>query len=498
MKRMGSLYSKLSLILLGIFGLVGAVFVVSVTLTADLYQKEVNQKLNSDLAENIAAEYDLLENGTVNQEVLKNLFHNLMVINPSIELYLLDREGAILAYSAPPGVVKQERVDIQKVEQWLVNRPASPYLGDDPRHPGGEKPFSAARISGAGNSEGYLYVILGGERFDHVSQRIAGSYILQLGIWWGAVGLLFGLAAGLILFSLVTRRLKHLTSSVSQYRYGLPPPAVPLPRPGAVADEIDRLSAAFRQMAERIGTQVAELEKSHAQKRELVANVSHDLRTPLATLQSFIESILLKGDALDPENRRNYLQNALRHCGKLNRLVSQLFELAKLDSGEIKPDPEPINLGELVHDIVQEYGMKHSEPRFEIKIAPGAEISLVNADPGMIERVLENLLDNAIRHTGKEGSVSLGLSRINGSLLVEVTDTGRGIPPEDLPHVFDRYFQSNGTAQPDDKGSGLGLSIARRILELHGSAIQVRSTLNQGATFTFSLPVREPAFSSRK
>lgn len=493
MKTFGSLYSKLSLIMVGIFIMVGAVFVVSVTYTADLYQKEVNQKLNSDLARNITADYDLLVDGEVNQRSLEGLFHNLMVINPSIELYLLDNRGEILAYSAPPGVVKRRTIDIQKVDQWLEDQPAFPYLGDDPRNPRRQKPFSAARISDANKSEGYLYIILGGERFEHISQRIAGSYILQLGIWWGAIGLLFGLAAGLILFSLVTRRLKRLTTSVSEYRYGLPPSSIPLPKPGKSSDEIDLLSAAFGQMAERIGMQVDELEKSHAQKRELMANVSHDLRTPLATLQSYIESILLKGDALDPENRSDYLRNALRNCGKLNRLVSQLFELAKLDSGEIKPAKEPINLGELVQDIVQEYDLKRSGPRFHIRIEPAAETSLVDADPGMMERVLENLIENALRHTPKEGYVCLGLSRIDDALLLEVSDTGRGISPEDLPHVFDRYFQSEASVHPGDEGSGLGLSIAQRILELHGGVIHVTSALNQGATFTFTLPVREPA-----
>lgn len=495
---MKSIYSKLSLILVLIFCVIGAVFVISVTYTADLYQKEVNQKLNSDLAKNIAAEYDLLVDGAINQEALEGLFHDLMVINPSIELYLLDNRGGILAYSAPPGVVKQERVDIQKVEQWLVNRPASPYLGDDPRSVDGEKPFSAARIAGPEDSEGYLYIILGGERFEDLSQRIAGSYILQLGIWWGVIGLLFGLAAGLMLFSLVTKRLKHLTRSVSHYQCGFSPPSIPLPESGGTSDEIDRLSIAFRQMAERIGIQVTELEKTHAQKRELVANVSHDLRTPLATLQSYIESILLKGDALAPENRRDYLRNALIHCGKLNRLVSQLFELAKLDSGEIKPAAEPINLGELVSDIVQGYGMKHSEPQFALHIESGADISLVNADPGMIERVLENLIENALRHTPKEGSIRLRVSRTNGDLRVEICDTGRGISREDLPHVFDRYFKTKGMSHSGDQGSGLGLSISQRILELHGTAIQVRSTVDLGTTFTFSLPVLEPASSSRK
>ena len=486
-----SLYSKLALILLGLFCLVGVIFIVLILLTADYYQKEVNQKLNRDLAKNIAADMRLLVEGSVNKTALKGLFHDLMVINPSIELYLLGPEGKILAYSAPPGKVKRERVDLGVIKRWLADRPTYPLLGDDPRNPGRKKPFSAARIPEQGDLEGYLYIILGGEEFDNATQQIGNSYILQIGIWLVLAGLLFALVAGLILFAVLTRRLKRLTVDMDAYKRGLQPePDSTVPERDET-DEIERLRTAFHGMAGRIENQIDALRRSESLRRELETNVYHDLRSPLTTMRSYLESILIRDDHLSPEHRRDQLETAVGHCEKLGRLVNELFELAKLDSGEIQPAVAPFPLRDLVGDVVQKFQSRARRESIAIDLRGDDARAVAHIDPAMIERVLDNLIENGLRHTPPDGTVTLSLRRKTGRFTIEVGDTGPGIPPEDLPHLFDRYSRSDKNWRPLDDGAGLGLSIAKRIIELHDGSLNVRSRMDEGTTFTITLPAAD-------
>ena len=202
-----SLYSKLAAVLAGLFCLVGLSFVAVTVFSTGMYQQEVNQKLNAGLAQQIVSEKLLMENNRVNRDALNEIFHMLMVINPSIEIYLLDAEGGIIAFSAPKGKVKRQRVALGPIEKWLKGDTQIPLLGDDPRSPDGKKVFTAARIPEQGKLEGYLYVILGGEIYDNVVQKLKGSYILQLSAWMILATLFFALIAGLILFALLTGRL---------------------------------------------------------------------------------------------------------------------------------------------------------------------------------------------------------------------------------------------------------------------------------------------------
>ena len=175
-----SLYAKIAAGLSALFLVVGLIFIGVTVFATDMYQQEVNQKLNTGLARQIVKERILMEDGRVNQAALKDIFHMLMVINPGIEIYLLDVEGNILTFSAPPDSVKRSKVDLSPVKQWLAGNLIPPIQGEDPKNPTGKKVFSAAPIERNGTLEGYLYVILGGEEYDSVAQKLKGSYILRL------------------------------------------------------------------------------------------------------------------------------------------------------------------------------------------------------------------------------------------------------------------------------------------------------------------------------
>ncbi|MFH1152472.1 MAG: ATP-binding protein [Pseudomonadota bacterium] len=489
---LNSLYSRLAAGLSGLFFGVGLLFVGITVFSTDMYQKEVNQKLNNRLAEQIVSQKNLMLDGHINDDAMKDIFHMLMVINPGIEIYLLDPEGRILTFSAPPGSVKRTRIDLSPVKAWLERTSPHLILGDDPRSTLRKKAFSAARIPASGLLEGYLYVILGGEQYDSVVQKLKGSYILQLSFWMILAGLVFALVAGLIIFALMTGRLTKLASVVGAFEPGRPP------EPGdftalsqrGTSDEIDRLIITFKDMALRIQTQMAELKQSDDLRRELIANVSHDLRTPLATLQGYIETLLMKDNQYSPETRREYLEIAIRHCRRLNRLVRELLELARLDSAAIPMTVEPFNLSELAQDVAQKFQLQAREKQITIITDPGGDIPFVIGDIALIERVLENLIENAVHYTPSGGTVNIELQRTDG-VQVLVRDTGPGIPEQELAHLFNRFYPVDSGRQDSSGHVGLGLAIARRILELHNGTIQVQSRLGLGSVFFFSLPVQD-------
>jgi two-component system OmpR family sensor kinase len=487
-----TLYSKLAAVILILFTLVGIFVVIVVIYATDMYRQEVSQKLNRDLAENLVKERLLIKDNKINHEALDDVFHMLMVINPSIELYLLDPEGNILDYSAAPHKIKRKRVSLAPIKTWLSGEGNIPLQGDDPRHLSRQKVFSAARIPPQGELSGYLYVILGGEEYDTIVQMIQGSFILKLSSWMIVAGLFFTVITGLIIFALLTGRLKKLAAGMNAFKSGESLTSVdllPAKLPAFLSDEVDHLSQTFREMAGRIDEQMGKLQKSDLMRRELVANVSHDLRTPLATLTAYIETMQLKEADLSADEWRKYLKVAHKHCQRLSSLVDDLFELARLEAKETKLNLEPFSIAELVQDVVQNYDLTAKEKGVTLTSNIGQKLSFVRGDIGLVERVLENLIMNAIRHTPQGGTVSIILIPSNDNMKVQVLDTGVGIPEEALPHIFDRFYKFNAPETLPASFSGLGLAIAKRIMDLHGSAIEVESELNSGTCFTFRLPV---------
>jgi len=486
-----TLYCKLAVVLLGLFCLSGILYMLLTLYTTRLYFQEVNQKLNRTLARNLASETSLMKGGRVDEKALKDMFHMLMVVNPNIEVYLLDPNGTILAFSAPPGKVKRQKVSMTPLRSFLNRTAAFPILGDDPRDLKRNKVFSAAPIPLKGQIEGYLYVILGSEEFETVAEMLQGSYILRLSIWAVAGGLLFSLITGLLLFFRITLRLRRLTEDMEAFRqsdFSEYPNFLPSFK-GGYGDEIDRLGSIFSQMAERIIQLIKELRHIDALRRELVANITHDLRTPLTSLHGYLETLLLKEGKLTPQEQRDYLIIAIKRSNQLGKLVSALFELAKLDSPDVLVRFESFSLAELVQDIMQKFQLITEKKKIGLRTNFVENLPFVFADIALIERVFENLLENAVRHTPKSGSITISVVPKKARLMVQLSDTGSGVRPKDIPHLFDRSYRQKRDRPKDAEGAGLGLLITKKILELHGSDIKVDSVVDVGTTFTFTLPV---------
>jgi signal transduction histidine kinase len=244
-------------------------------------------------------------------------------------------------------------------------------------------------------------------------------------------------------------------------------------------------------MAERIRQHVHQLKETDQLRRELVANVSHDLRTPVTSLRGYLETLLMKEGALSLQERQQYLEITVAQSTKLGELIGELFELAKLNSQEVQPRLESFSMAELVQDVVQKLRVIVDTKRVTLQIKQGEDLPFVVADIGLIERVLDNLIENALRYTSPGGLVTVLLSLKSAGIMVQVTDTGCGIPSDELPYIFDRYYRGSRKQSAGENGAGLGLAITKRILELHGSTIEVQSVVGQGTTFSFHLAVSQ-------
>lgn len=487
-----TLSAKLAAVLLGLLCLIGALYIALTLFNTRMYQQEVNQELNWTLAEHLVAEKTLMLEDKVNQGALNELFQMLMVINPNIEIYLLDTQGRILACSVPSELLQRKQVRLAPLQKFLGRGGAAPILGDDPRVAQGSKIFSVAPVTVGGATHGYLYVVLAGQAHDSVAEMLQGSYILHLSIWVIAASLLLTLGAGLLLFRYLTRRLARLADAMDSFqRSGLAGAddavAVQINNHAQAGDEIDRLGVTFSRMSQRITEQVAKLRQTDALRRELVANVSHDLRTPLAALQGYLETLLLKEGSLTPGQQHQYLEIASRHSERLGRLVAELFDLAKLDAQATPLQAEAFALGELAQDVAQKYQLAAEDKQIRLAVRCADDLPFVHADIGLIERVLANLIENALRYTPQNGTVTLAVTRGEKTVRVQMSDTGCGIPAQDLPYIFDRFYRVEKARQTHAGGAGLGLAIAKRILDLHGSAIRAESEWGLGTSFMFEL-----------
>ena len=323
------------------------------------------------------------------------------------------------------------------------------------------------------------------------TQRIfEGLRFLELATDLVIGAVLFSLLAGLLIFQVLTRRLRALTAAVDRFRESGFVQPIRLASVNPKGDDIDQLGVAVQEMSERIAQQLELLALTDLRRRELLANVSHDLRTPLASMQGYLETLLLKHGTIPQEEERGYLEVAAKHSERLGKLIRDLFQLTKLEAHEVKPQSEDFPMSELVQDVMQKFELAAGKRGVRLDSRLPQQHIQVHADIGMIESVLENLMENAIRHTPAGGVILLEVVPKLDRVTIRVIDTGRGIPDNELPNIFDRYYHVDRGEISDIGRTGLGLAITRHVVELHGGTISVESVLGKGTTFSFDLPVQ--------
>jgi signal transduction histidine kinase len=387
-------------------------------------------------------------------------------------------------------------VNTSPIDAYL-NGSTLPILGDNPRRPDERHHFSAARVALGTGESGYLYVVLQSTEYESAAMGLQQRYVLQALRQSMLTTVPLAALLGLVLFLYATRPLQRLTRTVRSFGAG----DYTVRSSIASDDEIGDLARNFNGMADTITDNLARLEHADRERRELIANISHDLRNPLATVQGYLETVSNRDETLSPEARRRYYDILLNATRSLPRLVDDLFELSRLEAPDATPKTERFSLSELVQDVTVQWKEYAADSGIDLRMSRPDALYFVEANVGMIERALANLIRNAIAHTPEDGLIEVSLDRLGpvtedeqerqdgDAVRVVIADSGAGIAADDQQRVFERFFIADPSRSRSRHGSGLGLAICKRIVELHGGDIGVESERGAGSRFYFVLPL---------
>ncbi|MCH4824228.1 HAMP domain-containing histidine kinase [Gramella lutea] len=485
MKTKNTLFYQIAGILLLVFLLLAFLITRSSVRFSEDYHNEITQGLNKNVAKYIVEEVKGLYDGdSVAASKMGDLMHHVMATNPATEVYLLDLDGNILKHVAMDKEVKANKIDLEPIHKFIAADGEDYIKGDDPKLPGEKKIFSAAPYIHEGEKVGYIYTIVGGNDYDSLLSKHEGSYIRRLSVQNILYALFTALVISLLAIYFLTRNFNKITSAFKSFQNGNHDARIN----GVNNGEMGLLATTYNEMADTIQGNFKKLKSVDHLRKELMANISHDLRTPIASIRGFIETLMIKKDELSETDKERYMQIVLKNSDRLKKLVDDLFELSKLEAKQRELQPEPIQMAEIIQDTADKYRFLAREKGISINTIYSKDLPLVYGDIALIDRVLQNIIDNAITHCEKGDIVTLDLSREADEIKVSIADTGSGIAPQELPHIFERYRKGK-LLTDSEKGSGLGLAIVKKIMDLHKVNIYVNSVLDKGTEFYFSLPI---------
>lgn len=473
------------------------------------------QRANAFLERVSATHDDLLDLQQRQPEEFRTWLRGLLLYEPDTQLYLLDADGTVRVSTGeatlPPGF----RVAIGPVRAAAAAASGAPsggyVMGDDPERMDADavvaaRPLRRAMIRPDDGAAGWLYLVHhpsepAGSRSAALRKTFVGPALVLI---CGVVVLTTLLAA--LITGAVTRPLRALTGAVSALSArGLDEgpadaPAVRLPPPSR--DEFGQLTQAFALMLDTLRRQWSTLRRLDHFRREGVSNLSHDLRSPLTATVACLETLETRwaaGAPPDAAEDRRLVGVALRNTRNAARLVQSLGDLAQLDEPEFRLARAPIDLGELLGDIGMRFSGRAAQAGVSLVVdVPGDGVAVAPVDVELAERAIANLVDNALKFCPPGGRVAIAVRTLPQVVEVEVADSGPGIPAADLPHLFDRFYQSRQSVAPatGEGGKGLGLAIVKRIAELHGGSVAVDSAPGRGTRVVLRLPAGEPAVTS--
>lgn len=490
-----SLYQRLALTLCAAFIIMASLLVAWSNSLVQQSKYQAEQKLHVSLAEHLANDNPLLQDGVYDKPALENLFHTLMLLGPAFEFYFLDAQGNILTYSADPAKIKRKTVSLIPLKQLIANPQQVPVFGDDPRGFSNKKIFSASPVYQGDLLQGYLYIIIGGEIYDSIFSQVQGDKDLQKYGAFVIASLLLLLLVLLAVFHYFTQPVRELARQMQALKaVQYDQTKVQLKQWGSVSNhsidynEVHFLGATFNDMVIQINQQFSLLTENDRIRRELLAHLSHDLRTPLATVQGYIETLAIKGDNLSHVKQQEYLTTVQRNVNQLKRLIDQIFELAHLENGQVTVNLETFTIGELLHDIQAKFTLKAADKQIALSLQPQPCQFMVYSDIAKLERIMTNLLENAIRHTDIGGEIVMTVAQQATEVKVSVTDNGNGISKEDIAYIFDARYRASNAIEDNTQHTGLGLAISQKLSQVINSELLVKSELGNGSSFSLSIP----------
>lgn len=492
-------------------GIVTALLVlITVVYAFQRFEHETAYRRGSAFLSRVAATYDnLLEMHERQPDELRAWLRNMVLFEPDTQLYLLDMKGTVLASSGTVKLPSGFRVAIEPVLKAVGQPDAAYVMGDDPERMDANavvavQPVRRVMIRPDAPVVGYLYLVLHTEQLPADRWAALRMSAARPALWLVSAVVSFTTLLAVLIIVSVTRPLRRLTDAVATIsQRGLDESGEGAAQAEFAAiektnDEFGQLKSAFDMMLETLRKQWRELRRLDHFRREGVSNLSHDLRSPLTATVACLETLEARWsqEAAQDDDRR-LVEIALRNTRNAAGLVQSLGDLAKLDEPEFSLRAEVVDAGELLDDICLRFADRAARQGVGLRAAEpgrGGAPPFAKVDVELFERAVANLVDNALKFCPAGAQITLGAAVDGDRVRVTVADTGPGIAPADLPHLFDRFYQSRQSVAPatGEGGKGLGLAIVKRIAELHDGAVAVTSTPGRGTEVVLSVPAAAP------
>ncbi|MDB5151531.1 MAG: Histidine kinase [Mucilaginibacter sp.] len=476
--RSTGIFSRIGIFVFLVIAALGVLFVyVTYTATSDYYQGST-QLLNKDIAGHIAKLSAPFSSAGIDHKKADSVFNSTMIISPNTEVYFLDTMGNVKYYYAPDSLIKERKVPVDKIETYLSDH-LHLIKNTDPRDPGNPKIFSAAPVTYQDQKIGYIYVILAGMEYRSVAEFVFKS---QVGGW--ATKVFFIIILATVVFSLLytsrlQKRFNHVVRVLDQFKDGNLNVRFSI----VEKDEFFPIADAFNKMVAMLDNNFSRLKLLEDERKTFLANISHDLRTPLAVARGYTETLLIESTTSRKE-QEEYLEMILNKITQVEKLVLQLFELSRMESVNFTPQKEPFVFSEILQETVK--GAEFQAKKKSITIACNSceDTTLIDADISMMERVVQNLMENALKYTEGNGFITITLSREADRLIMQLENSGTLLSPQILDWI--NSDTGDGTIKRP-KQAGLGLALVKRILELHNFGFEADIRKNMVNNFTISM-----------
>jgi signal transduction histidine kinase len=510
----------LTVLLSGLAAAVGVIVAVAVAFQR-FEHENTWQRADAFLDRVNALHDDLMDQHRRNPEEFNNFLRNLMLYEPNSQLYLLAADGRVLVSTGKMALEPDFKVALRPVQQAaqaaLValgprSREAAYVMGDDPEYMRADavvaaralRPASIRRPGDEGTA-GYLYLVCRNPTWPETKWALVSSSVVSPALLPVLACILLTTALAAWVIVTVTRPLRVLSDEVADAaRAGFSDGKASALAPAGMHqnDEFGRLRNGFHALLATLRLQWDELRRLDSFRREGVSNLSHDLRSPLTATVACLETLEQRwaADAKDAptltlnDSDRRLIHVALRNTRNAADMVRSLGDLALLDEPEFKLHPMRLNLAEVLDDITLRFAQRATSQGVALKFEQrGDQPPVAEVDVELFERAVANVLDNALKFTPRGRAITLSAERLAATVRVCVADQGPGIAANDLPHLFDRLYQSRSSVAPatSEEGKGLGLTIVKRIIELHAGTVSVSSVLDgpgQGTTMTMDFP----------
>jgi signal transduction histidine kinase len=472
------IFSRIGIFVFLIIAVLGVLFVyVTYTATSDYYQGST-QLLNKDIAQHIATLSAPFSSAGIDHKKADSVFNSTMIISPNTEVYFLDTMGNVKYYYAPDSLIKERKVPVDKIETYLSDH-LHLIKNTDPRDPGTPKIFSAAPVMIGDQKIGYIYVILAGMEYRSVAEFVFKS---QVGGW--ATKVFFIIILATVIFSLLyttrlQKRFNHVIHVLDQFKEGNLNVRFNINE----RDEFFPIADAFNKMVAMLHENFTRLKLLEDERKNFLANISHDLRTPLAVARGYTETLLIENTSGRKE-QESHLEMILSKIMQVERLVLQLFELSKMESVNFTPQKEPFVFSEILQETIKGAELQAKAKDITIDCENCEDSTLIDADISMMERVIQNLLENALKYTDKNGSIRISLSRETERLVLRLENSGTPLSDELLNWIND---ETGDDMIKRPKQAGLGLALVKRILHLHRFGFEANTLNNKVNYFVISI-----------